>query len=87
MKFFKNSFVVENFFKLFPGRVIETYNKTQFKSIAEDFGLSKRISKSETIVRHIKEIDNPKQYMLDKIVEERERRRIEQMLPWWTLIV
>jgi len=79
MKFFKNSFVVENFFKLFPGRVIETYNKTQFKSIAEDFGLSKRISKSETIVRHIKEIDNPKQYMLDKLVEERERRRIEQL--------
>ena len=79
MKFFKTSLIVEDFFSLFPEQVIGAYDKKTFKLIAEDFNLSTRISKPETIVRHIKELDNPKQYMLDKLVEVQETRRIEEV--------
>lgn len=70
MKFFKNTLDIEDFFRLFPDHIANTYDKKTFKLIAEDFGLDNRVSKPQTIIQRIKDIDNPKQYILDKLNQQ-----------------
>ena len=71
MKFFKNSLILEDFIQsLADDQVRQNYSDDELKRIAEDFELSKRIKKPDTIIRKIKEIEDPKEFIRNKLKEE-----------------
>ena len=82
MKFFKNTLIVEEFFNAFPD---VKYDKKTYKLIAKDFELGNRVSKPETIISKIEAMENPKQYILDRLHAEitTERKQAEEnIVPW-----
>lgn len=85
MKFFKNTLIVEDFFEKFPN-VTDKYEKKAYKLIAQDFGLNKRLSNPNTIISKIEAIQNPKQYILDRLHKEiaAERQKIQEDIGLWS---
>ena len=49
--------------------VAEKYEKKAYKLIAQDFGLG-RLSVKRTIISKVEAIQNPKQYILDRLLKE-----------------
>lgn len=83
MKFFKNTLIVEEFFNAFPD---VKYDKKTYKLIAKDFELGNRVSKPETIISKIEAMENPKQYILDRLHAEitTERKQAEENIELWS---
>ena len=74
MKFFTNSLILEDFIQyLTDDQIREKYSDDELKLIAEDFELSKRIKKPDTILRKINEMEDPKEFIKNKLKEENVR--------------
>ena len=74
MKFFTNSLILEDFIQsLTDEQVRQNYSDDELKLIAEDFELSKRIKKPDTILRKINEMEDPKEFIKNKLKEENVR--------------
>lgn len=82
MKFFKNSLIIHDFFReLNAGTAAETYAKKVWPLIKADFDLSKRISRINTIINKIKDMDDAQQLITEKMTADKETLKSVEDVP------
>jgi len=82
MKFFTNSLHVHDFFTFLKnGSVKETYNVKVWPLIRDDFDLSKRISRPDTIINKINKMSNPQQFIMEKMTHDHNTSKVVEDIP------